>query len=1117
MATETLTYAQKQLETLFNQGVLGSLTDSELLARFQADDARSAEAAFGILVERHGSMVMRVCFSALGSTHDAEDASQAVFLVLARRARSVRRRESAASWLYGVARRVAARARRDDARRRKHERRRAEMSAEHTDPPVVADASEEIYAEIDALPEIYRSAFVLCYLQGLSHEQAASSLRCPVRTLQSRLLRAKERLRQRLARRGASLPAVLPPIANAPTLSTGWAQTTAAAARAFAAGKSSLATAGVSSATIALARSTLRAGVLMPRLLGGAIVAAGLAAIVAAVALGRSRTDPPAHPLKADEPRAAPQRKKDPNNRMLVLRVVDRESGGVIEGAEVTVEIDSGARAGLGGEAEIMTRVPTDRNGQCRIEFPRVLPKEIYITARKSGYANRGYGPLIEPGVPAIASDHTIEMEHGLTIGGIVKNRNGEPVSGATVIVMARAGADSSPDWTYVPEVKVMTDTLGNWRFNEMPSGWSFVFIRVTHPDYVPTFMRRNVAAPSDLMLKAKKAETILDEGVALAGKVVDDQGRALAGAKILLGADRMFGQSGFPATLTDAAGRFQFGHVPPGSETVTAQAPGRAPALANVVVGTGMKPVEFRLGPGHRILGRVVNPAGKPLDGVTVQAMNWKGNSSLEWITKTDALGRFTWDSAPVEPVLLTMTRPGYTMISQRAFQADKGETSVTMYPPLRVRGTVTDARTGRPIEQFIVVPGNYYRAANRDGTLTRVNWQRGGPGTEFAGGKYELESSHAQVAAVAVRVEARGYKPATSEPFKMEAGDVAFDARLEPGEGPSGVVNGADGRPLAGAVVTLSTKSLRAQLYNAKFHEGAYPQVVTGADGRFSFAAQVEPFRVFVEHASGFAEADEKALASSAALTIRAWGRVEGTAQIATHPAAGAEIRLSETDNRWDADAAMPITQSQVVMTDARGRFTFERVIPARLSVSRVFRLERSSFHTGTGYARTVAVKPNTTSWVELGGTGRPVVGRFRLPAGIKPGVVFHYWDQSLERILPEPPYPAIVSGKDRQAWLREWLATDAGEAYSSLERTFDTNVRPYGGFRIDDVPAGKYRLRAHVNAPGDGIPGTYGPEVATIDTEIIVPEISGDRSDTPLDVGTIDLKPAKPPGSN
>ncbi len=783
MATETLSQLPAQLETLFHHGVLGSLTDGELLARFLGGDAQEGEAAFAVLVDRHAPMVMRVCRGVLGTTHDAEDAAQAVFLVLARRAGSVRRSDSAASWLYGAARRVAARARRDAARRRKHERRTAEMAARHTEAPVASDAGEGIFDEIDALPEIYRSAIVLCYLEGLSHEQAARSLGCPLRTLQSRLLRAKERLRGRLARRRATLPAALPALANALPPSAAWVTTTAGAARAFAAGPVALATAGVSPATITLARSSLRAAVPLPRLIAGALLTAGLGALVVAVAGGWFRTGPPVSPVNASQPAVAAPPEKDPNNRSLVLRVVDRESRTPIEGAEVAVETETGARAGLGGDTQLLTRTTTDRDGRCRIDFPRVLPREIYITARKAGYANRGYAPLFEPGRPAIPADHTMEMQRGVTIGGVVKNRQGKAVAGAAVIIMARAGADGAPDCSYVPDVKVTTDAEGRWRFNQMPAGWSFVYLRVSHTDYIPTSMQRDVPKPSDLLLKAKKAEFILDEGVSLAGSVCDDRGRPLAGARVGLGSDRRIRERDFPGVATDAAGRFRFDHVPPGTQTVTAEAPGRAPELADVIVAPDMKPVEFRLGPGHTIRGRVVNAHGKPLDGVTVQAMNWKGHLSLDWSTKTDAEGRFTWDSAPVEPVLLTLTRPGYTMVGQREFRADMSETTVTMYPPLRVRGKVTDARTGRPIGRFTVVGGSYYRNADRRGGLGEPNWERGGPQSDFTGGTYEVEHAHPLVEAVAVRIEAQGYRPATSEPFKMEAGDVTFDAALAPG----------------------------------------------------------------------------------------------------------------------------------------------------------------------------------------------------------------------------------------------------------------------------------------------------------------------------------------------
>ena len=261
--------------------------------------------------------------------------------------------------------------------------------------PVVSDACEGIYEEIDALPEIYRSAFVLCYLEGLSHEQAASWLRCPLRTFQSRLLRAKERLRERLARRGASLPAVLPPLANSSSPSAAWVKTTAEAARAFAAGQAPFATAGVSAATISLARSSLRAAVHVPRLIAGALLTAGLAVLVVAVARGGFGTDPPLAPLQASEPQVVAQPEKDPNNRTLVLRVVNRNSRAPIEGAEVTVEIDSGARPGLGGEPELMTRLATDTG--------RTVQDRVPTSLAQGDIHHGSQGRLRRPGIRALA------------------------------------------------------------------------------------------------------------------------------------------------------------------------------------------------------------------------------------------------------------------------------------------------------------------------------------------------------------------------------------------------------------------------------------------------------------------------------------------------------------------------------------------------------------------------------------------------------------------------------------------------------------------------------------------------------------------------------------------
>jgi RNA polymerase sigma factor (sigma-70 family) len=188
------------LNTLTHVGVAGNLSDAQLLDRFLARGGEAAEAAFEALVARHGPMVLDVCRQVLRDPHDVQDAFQATFLVLASRAGSIRRREALAGWLLGVARRIALRSRADLARRRACEGRAAEMRARSQE-----DRHQtwlELHEEIDRLPGRYREPVVLCYLEGLSTDAAALRLGCPKGTILSRLSRARERLRDRLTRRG---------------------------------------------------------------------------------------------------------------------------------------------------------------------------------------------------------------------------------------------------------------------------------------------------------------------------------------------------------------------------------------------------------------------------------------------------------------------------------------------------------------------------------------------------------------------------------------------------------------------------------------------------------------------------------------------------------------------------------------------------------------------------------------------------------------------------------------------------------------------------------------------------------------------------------------------------
>jgi RNA polymerase sigma factor (sigma-70 family) len=180
----------------------GGQTDGQLLARFVATHD---EASFAALVRRHGPMVLGVCRRALGHFHDAEDAFQATFLVLAKKAASVVKRESVSCWLHGVAYHTALRAGAALGRRRARERQVDEMPHPEVMPAEAPDWLPLLDRELNRLPEKYRAAIVLCDLEGRTRREAARLLKLPEGTLSSRLAAGRQMLARRLAGCGVAL------------------------------------------------------------------------------------------------------------------------------------------------------------------------------------------------------------------------------------------------------------------------------------------------------------------------------------------------------------------------------------------------------------------------------------------------------------------------------------------------------------------------------------------------------------------------------------------------------------------------------------------------------------------------------------------------------------------------------------------------------------------------------------------------------------------------------------------------------------------------------------------------------------------------------------------------
>jgi RNA polymerase sigma factor (sigma-70 family) len=477
MATGQLGTVLRHIRGLAADASINERTDGALLRTFLSDNDPSA---FEALLLRHGPMVLRVCRRALGNAHDAEDALQATFLVLAQKARSIRKRESLASWLHGVAYRMATDARRAAARRHKHESR-----ANPTPPrdPALSAAWQELQVlldeEIARLPETLRQPFVLCCLENHSSAEAARQLGLQEAAVWKRLSRARQRLQGRLSRRGVALATVLAAVAvtaggAAAALPRDLVGPTVKAAAQASAGRA-LVGGTVSGKVLALVKGVNRAMFLnkcktaILLLVCTAIVGAGLGMAVVRCAAGAEPAAPPAPPEaaregpKKDQQPAADVPAKDKDAVKLSGHVLDPD-GKPVAGAKVHLLQWGPAYGGPPPDRAPKVWAETDKDGRFSFTAPRYYG-ELFVTAA-------GFAPgwemtsRLAGAVMVGAPQETRPAEDGLvvrlakddvTVSGRLLDLQGEPVAGATVRVFAlKASPDGKLD-KWVAAVKKRT------------------------------------------------------------------------------------------------------------------------------------------------------------------------------------------------------------------------------------------------------------------------------------------------------------------------------------------------------------------------------------------------------------------------------------------------------------------------------------------------------------------------------------------------------------------------------------------------------------------------------------------------------------------------------------
>jgi thiol-disulfide isomerase/thioredoxin/protocatechuate 3,4-dioxygenase beta subunit len=706
----------------------------------------------------------------------------------------------------------------------------------------------------------------------------------------------------------------------------------------------------------------------------------------------------------------------------------------------------------------------------------------------------------------------TVKLPPGSMISGVVVDPSGQPVAGAKVRLNNYRFDQTKR--IYIPETSADTDRDGHWSIEGLPENYQDFGVTVSHPDFPQAQFFADGAHNRGLQgahistadFYAGKAVLKLTSGCKLSGAVRDEAGKPVAGAALFVGFDRYM--SGAIKSKADAQGNFNLKNLGTGENYLTVSAQGFAPQFITVSVTASNAPLAVVLKPGQVVRGRVVDAAGKPLADAEVSydgLANRNGMSSgrtIEWKTKTDMDGEFAWDSAPAEPVRLTITKSGYMALEWQTVQTDTTNAATfTLGSPLTVKGSVTDTDSGEPLAKFTITPG--WPEGGGDGA--RLEKQRSSAGKD---GHYEVHFDSPIIISptpydFVFQISAPGYAPAQSRAIKPGEGVVVWDVKLKKTPATIASVKTADGKPAAGVKVFLAGQRDYLQLDGTELsnQNRDADSFETDADGHFELPPQAGEFNLVAASPAGFALVAQADFTNSLTLTLQPWGRVEGALLRNGRPLPDRELYFfigdgSEQRNVWMKTPA-PV--------DAAGKFVFPNVPAGTIRIE----LKQPMAEHSWSYTelQSMEVKPGGTNVVQVTLNGRDVAGHWKKDAGLPPEVNVEQGNIYLRPDMAAPPVPEGLDSPEKvQKWYQDWMKTEAGKKFMAAQRkSGQLQMKADGTLRGESIAPGKYTLSGNFW----GQAGT----VAEVDSrEVAIPESTTNDADAPFDLGEILVKAVK-----